>query len=191
MQCPPPSHMHEGWMVSATKTPTSSAPRRTIFSRCICRCSRMRARLSLPRVLLPHTYTQDGWFLQPKRRPARLPRRTIFSRCILRYSRMNARPPPPTYTPPPHTGFPMSAHLSICGACFGFGSGFGIGFTLLLTLSFTRSSPSRHPQLKGIWRLLGFVSVRTIKGRSSCRPLVRSLFVVPFFIWRKANCLFE
>jgi hypothetical protein len=42
-------------------------PRRTIFSRCICRCSRMRARLSLPRVLLPHTYTQDGWFLQPER----------------------------------------------------------------------------------------------------------------------------
>jgi hypothetical protein len=23
---PPPSHMHAGWMVSATKTPTSSAP---------------------------------------------------------------------------------------------------------------------------------------------------------------------
>jgi hypothetical protein len=82
----------------------------------ICRCSRMRVRLSgsLPRVLLPHTYTQDGWFLQPERRPARLPRRTIFSRCICRCSRMrgsNVRPPPPTHTPPP-TGFPMSAHLS-------------------------------------------------------------------------------
>jgi hypothetical protein len=31
---------------------------------------------SLPRVLLPHTCTQDGWFLQPKRQPALLPRRT-------------------------------------------------------------------------------------------------------------------
>jgi len=28
----------------------------------------MRVRLSPPRVLLPHTYTQDGWFLQPERR---------------------------------------------------------------------------------------------------------------------------
>jgi hypothetical protein len=34
-----------------------------------------RARLPPPRVLLPHTCSQDGWFLQPKRRPARLPRR--------------------------------------------------------------------------------------------------------------------
>ena len=29
------------------------------------------------RVRLPHTCTQDGWFLQPKRRPARLPRRAV------------------------------------------------------------------------------------------------------------------
>ena len=43
---------------------------------------RWRARLRPPRVLLPHTYTQDGWFLQPERRPARLPCRTIFSICI-------------------------------------------------------------------------------------------------------------
>jgi hypothetical protein len=42
----------------------------------------MRARLSLPRVLLPHTCTQDGWFLQPKRRQARLPRRTVPSDSI-------------------------------------------------------------------------------------------------------------
>jgi hypothetical protein len=63
-----------------------------VASRCICRCSRMRARLSPPRVLLPHTYTQDGWFLQPERRPAGLPRRTIiFSLCICRCSRMRAR----------------------------------------------------------------------------------------------------
>ena len=61
-------------------------------------------------------------------------------------------PPPPTHTPRPHTGFPMSAHLSrlrsfsdICGAWFGFGSGFRIGFTLLLARSFTRSPSSRHP----------------------------------------------
>ena len=47
----------------------------------------------LPRVILPHTYTQDGWFLQPERRPARLPRRTILSRCICRCSRMRARLP--------------------------------------------------------------------------------------------------
>ncbi len=49
----------------------------------------------LPRVLLPHTYTQDGWFLQPERRPAWLPRRTILSRCIRRCSRMCARLSPP------------------------------------------------------------------------------------------------
>jgi hypothetical protein len=55
---------------------------------CICRCSRMRAR---PRVLLPHTCTQDGWFLQPKRRPALLPRRTVPSNCICSCSRMRAR----------------------------------------------------------------------------------------------------
>jgi hypothetical protein len=67
--------------------------RRTLFSRCICRCSRMRARLPPPCVLLPHTYTQDGWFLQPKRRPARIPRRTLFSRCICRCSTMRARLP--------------------------------------------------------------------------------------------------
>jgi len=52
-----------------------------------------RARLSPLRVLRPNTYTQDGWFLQPKRRPARLPRRTIFSRCICRCSRLRARLP--------------------------------------------------------------------------------------------------
>jgi hypothetical protein len=54
-----------------------------------------RARLPPPRVLLPHTCTQDGWFLQPKRRPARLPRRTVPSNCICRCSRMRARLPPP------------------------------------------------------------------------------------------------
>jgi hypothetical protein len=51
----------------------------------------MRVRLSLHRVLLPHTYTQDGWFLQPERRPVRLPHRTIFSSCICRCSRMRVR----------------------------------------------------------------------------------------------------
>ena len=54
---------------------------------------RWRARLPPPRVLLPHTCTQDGWFLQPERRPARLPRRTLFSRCICRCSRMRTRLP--------------------------------------------------------------------------------------------------
>ncbi len=52
-----------------------------------------RARLPPPRVLLPHTCTQDGWFLQPKRRPARLPRRTVPSNSICRCSRMRARLP--------------------------------------------------------------------------------------------------
>jgi hypothetical protein len=33
-------------------------------------------------------YTQDGRFLQPERRPARLPRRTIFSICICRCCRI-------------------------------------------------------------------------------------------------------
>jgi hypothetical protein len=50
-----------------------------------------RARLSPPRALLPHTCTQDGWFLQSKRRPARLPRRTVPSNCICRWSSMRAR----------------------------------------------------------------------------------------------------
>jgi hypothetical protein len=54
-------------------------------------CSRMRVRLPPPRVLLPHTCTQDGWFLQPKRRQARLPRRTVPSNCICRCSRMRVR----------------------------------------------------------------------------------------------------
>jgi hypothetical protein len=83
-------------MVSATKTPTSSAPSQDRpFTNCICRWSRMRARLSPPRVLLPHTCTQDGWFLQPKRRPARLPRKTVPSNCICRCSRMRAHISPP------------------------------------------------------------------------------------------------
>jgi hypothetical protein len=51
---PLPSHMHTGWMVSATKTQTSSAPSQDCPSNCICRCSRMRARLPL-HILLLHT----------------------------------------------------------------------------------------------------------------------------------------
>ena len=88
----PHTYTQDGWFLQPERRP-ARLPRRTIFSRCICRCSRMRARLSPPRVLLPHTYTQDGLFLQPERRPARLPRRTIFSRCICRCSRMRARLP--------------------------------------------------------------------------------------------------
>jgi len=52
-----------------------------------------RARLPPPRVLFTHTCTQDGWFLQPKCRPARLPRRTPPSNCICRCSRMRVRLP--------------------------------------------------------------------------------------------------
>jgi hypothetical protein len=54
-----------------------------------------RARLPPPRVLLPHTCTQDGLFLQPNRQPARLPRRTVPSNCICRCSRLRARLSPP------------------------------------------------------------------------------------------------
>jgi len=52
-----------------------------------------RARVPPPRVLLPHTCTQDGWFLQPKRRPSRLPRRAVPSDCICRCSRIRVRLP--------------------------------------------------------------------------------------------------
>jgi hypothetical protein len=88
----PNTYTEDGWFLQLKRRP-AWLPRRTICSRCICRCSRTRARLSPPRVLRSNTYTQDGWFLQPKRRPARLPRRTIFSRCICRCSRMRARLP--------------------------------------------------------------------------------------------------
>jgi hypothetical protein len=54
-----------------------------------------RARLPPPRVLLPHTCTQDGWFLRPKHRPALLPRRTVPSNCICTCSRIRARLSPP------------------------------------------------------------------------------------------------
>jgi len=69
------------------------------------------ARLSPPRVLLPHTNTQDGWFLQPKRRPARLPRRTLFSRCTCRCSSLRARLSSPPRPPPSHidAGWMISA----------------------------------------------------------------------------------
>jgi hypothetical protein len=51
--------------------------------------------VSPPRVLLPHTCTQDRWFLQPKHRPAWSPRRTVPSNCICRCSRMHVRLSPP------------------------------------------------------------------------------------------------
>jgi hypothetical protein len=58
-----------------------------------------RARLPPPPRPLPShmsgTCKLDGWFLQPKRRPARLPRRTVPSNCICRCSRLHARLSPP------------------------------------------------------------------------------------------------
>ena len=99
---------------------------------------RWRARLPPPRILLPHTYMQDGWFLQPERRPARLPRRTVFSRCIRRSSRMRVRLPL-------HILLATHMDICLCGAWFRFGSGFGIGCTLRTARSFTRSPFSRHP----------------------------------------------
>ena len=66
----PHTYTQDGWFLQPKRRP-ARLPRRTVPSvtpsNCICRCSRMRARLSPPRVLLPHTCTQDGWFLQPKR----------------------------------------------------------------------------------------------------------------------------
>ena len=53
------THTQDGWFLQPERRP-AGLPRRILFSRCICRCSRMRARLSSPRVLLPHTCTQDG-----------------------------------------------------------------------------------------------------------------------------------
>ena len=45
---------------SSSQRRPARLPRRTIFSRCICRCSRMRARLPL-HILLPHTQVCDRW----------------------------------------------------------------------------------------------------------------------------------
>jgi hypothetical protein len=53
------THARSGWFLQLKRRPVR-LPRRTILSNCICRCSRMRACLSSPRVLLPHTCTQDG-----------------------------------------------------------------------------------------------------------------------------------
>jgi hypothetical protein len=105
---------------------------------------RWRARRPPPPRHLPHTSTQDGWFMQPNRRTARLPRRTLFSRCRCRCSTMRARLPLHIlllYTQVSrraHTYRGYASFSDICGACFGFGSGFGIGFTLLLARSFTQ-----------------------------------------------------
>jgi hypothetical protein len=86
---PSASYTHTARSLACPLLTLSSAPQ---FSNGI---FRWRALLPRPRVLLPHTYTQDGWFLQPQRRPAGLPRRTSFSRCICRCSRMRARLPLP------------------------------------------------------------------------------------------------
>jgi hypothetical protein len=56
---PPSSHIHAGWMVSATQRRPARLPRRTVFSRCICRCSRMRARLSLHILLATHRFPDE------------------------------------------------------------------------------------------------------------------------------------
>jgi hypothetical protein len=118
---PLPSHMHAGWFLQPKRRP-ARLPRRTVPSNCICRCSRMRARLSLPRVLLPHTCTQDGWFLQP----------TVPSNCICRCSRM--RTSLPLHILLLHTQVSRRAHTyrgyasfsDICRAWFGFGLGLGL-----------------------------------------------------------------
>jgi hypothetical protein len=64
-----------------------------IFSRCILYVGVVECSpASLPPASFSLTHTQDGWFLQRKRRPARFPRR-IFSLCICRCSRVRARLP--------------------------------------------------------------------------------------------------
>ena len=109
----------------------------------------------------------DSVGVPPSRKPAVPATMTTFPRChgicsldtgvvatVLLTE--NAHMPPSTHTPPPHTSFPMSAHLlrlrpfqrhlrSFFWVWVWGRSGFGIGFTLHLTRSFTRSSPSRHP----------------------------------------------
>ena len=88
LQIPPHTHI----LLARSPTPYSPFRRRahspTAFSGPMARPPPFR-------VLLPHTCTQDGWFLQPERRPARLPRRTVPSNCICRCSRMRARLPLP------------------------------------------------------------------------------------------------
>ena len=103
---------------------------------------RWRARLPLARVLLLHTYTQVGWFLQPQRRLAGLSFPAVNEGVV------ECAPGTPYTYSLPHTGFPTSAHLSrlrlfrdICGAWFRFGSGFGIGFMLRLACSLASRAP--------------------------------------------------
>jgi hypothetical protein len=93
LRCPRPLHLSSfpPQPISPAACPLLTLSSARPFSNGIFRSD--GARLPAPRVLLPHTYTQDGWFLQPERRPARLPRRTIFSRCICKCSRMRARLP--------------------------------------------------------------------------------------------------
>jgi len=100
----PPSQMQPQTHILLARSPAPYSPfYRRAHSPTERHCQvRWRARLPPPHVLLPHTYTQDGWFLQPQRRPARLPRRTIFSHCICRCNRMRARLPLNTYSSSTH-----------------------------------------------------------------------------------------
>ncbi len=100
----------------------------------------MRVCLSPPHVLLPHTCMQDGWFLQPKHRPARLPCRTPPSNCMCRCSRIRDQLALHILLHTQvswwsHTYRGYASFTDICGAWVGFGSGFGIGFTLTLLLA--------------------------------------------------------
>ena len=75
--------------------PRNQPSQRTVLAPCVPVCVCWRC-------LLPLQVFGFGFHLPPRLRILHT-RTAIFSRCICR---------PPTHTPPPHTGFPMSAHLS-------------------------------------------------------------------------------
>ena len=71
----------------------------------------MRARLPPPRVLLPHTYTRrmDGFCFHNADQLGSLAGLSLLTVYV---GVVECAPASPTHTPPPHTGFPMIAHLS-------------------------------------------------------------------------------
>jgi hypothetical protein len=155
--------LHDGWIVSATRTPTSSAPSKDYLF-----LLGSLAGLSFPVVYvgviecapasfppasssLTHTRRMDGFCNQNADQLGSL---AGLSFPVVYVGAIEcASASPYTYSSSTHR-FPDERTLTyqgyasfsdICGALVGFGSGFGIGFTLLLT----RSSPS-HPPLQNV-----------------------------------------
>jgi hypothetical protein len=97
----PHTHIHAGWMVSATKTPTSSAPSQDYL-------------FPLYSSSLTHTRRMDGFCNQNADQLSAL---AGLSFPVVYVGVVECAPASPYkrhhhHTPPPHTGFPMSAHLS-------------------------------------------------------------------------------